>query len=145
MGYDSQIKKDFEENLDYLIGAKPQTKPIFYHKMAALVGSLFFLADLAERNGFPELFNQLVEKARLCKKNIQEQFQANWVYNGKSVKKMNIAFLCDVAAGYNAASDKYKSKYIGAKIPDKMAPGTCPSSPKVNNAINNLIGKLAED
>ena len=145
MGYDSQIEKDFEENLDYLIREKPLTKLIFYHKMAALVGSLLFLSDLAEKNGFPVLSNRLIEKARLCKKNIQEQFQDNWVHNGKDVKKMNIAFLCDVTAGYNAACDKYKSKYIGAKIPDKMAPGTCPSSPNVNKAINNLIGKLSED
>ena len=145
MGYDSQIASDFEENLAYLINAKPQTKLIFYHKMAAIVGSLYFLADLAEKNGFLALFNRLVESTKISKKGIQEQFQANWVYNGQSVSKMNLAFLCDVTAGYNAAFDKYKSKYSGAKIPNKIAPGTCPSSPLVNKAINELIGKLAED
>jgi hypothetical protein len=145
MGYDSQIANDFDENLAYLINAKPQTQLIFYHKMAAIVGSLYFLADLAEKNGFLELFNRLVENANISKKNIQDQFQANWVHNGQSVNKMDLAFLCDVTAGYNAAFAKYKSKYSGAKIPEKIAPGTCPPSPNVNKSINKLIGKLAED
>ena len=145
MGYDNQIANDFEENLAYLIHAKPQTQLLYYHKMAAIVGSLYFLADLAEKNGFLELFNRLVENANISKKNIQEQFQANWVHNGQSVNKMDLAFLCDVTAGYNAAFDKYKSKYSGAKIPEKIAPGTCPHSPNVNKSINKLIGKLAED
>lgn len=140
MNLSLEIQKDFNEQIAFLTKQKVSTNVLFHRKRAAIVGSLFFLADLADKNGLMPLFNSLIEKAKIVKGALEEQFQTVWVHNGRDVTKMNMTFLCDIAEGYNSAREHYST--FSVKLPDKMQTGSCSTSPEVKIAINKLIAKL---
>ncbi|WP_430935073.1 hypothetical protein [Saccharicrinis sp. 156] len=141
MSLEQEIKKDFEEQMAFLKKQKMSTRIRFHHKRAGVIGSLLFLADVAEKNEKLALYESLIKHAKFARNAMEEQFKASWLHNMRDVTKMQSAFLCDISLGYNAAREQYSNLRIN--LPEKLSTGNvCSTKPAVKAAINKLIAKL---